>query len=1208
MRYELDNEGYVLNVYFGCYGTNCTEYTGTTPIGYESLLEWSEKANINAYYINDGNLVYDAYRDAKLQEQIEIDAERNASATVGYVDDILNRQSSPFDETLAKTTTNLVIDDAGNYEIPEIVIEGKGDLKTSNKIIKDARAGKSEGIEIEGKSVQDGTPTPTAPIEIKNVEGVTNLVKLIDGTYTSSGITAIVENGVITLNGTATGDNTLIIDGSVSIEMNNTYTLNSNISGTFVKGSGGLGQYIYKQSNIDVLFLGGAIDVIGTRTTTESGIGRYGIWFSSGTIFDNCILKPQLEEGSIVHSYVPYGRWLEQKTTGKNLFNINDTIHYTLSQTDGITLTANSSINLSNYIRIEPNETYKAQCTISDFIYRAFFYDENYNYLGNNTFNTTMSYDAYYVRLQMNKDYANANFQLEKEVLTEYEPYKENTALIDMNKKNLFDTSLFETFTGTLKTIELQLKPNTNYIMSSNYLKSGSKSWGNLFFHNSSTDANTGTNDVSLNIPRIITTNNDGIAKVSYRDADNEYENESTNYWYKIYEGVETDDYYRLASIGDVKDTFKDGVLTQRIGKVVLNGSESWSYEPDYNRIYIAYNNAKAPTSVYLKANILSSHFEIESANYGYGATSVNCMWLSQNKALSIRNTDLTSLDEYKQWLSNNPVEVYYELATPIEHTLDYKILELHEGYNNITLNDELEPDMNVSYRSLTTTFEDGIKLQVSNANLLINTGKKETINGITFTPTEDGRVHIKGTATADVEYELCGTMENKTPMFMMEGIHSVRYVLGMSLPMKFTIMAMFDEDVNDCVKLNLYNYNDEGRELIASCYGDLMEINDVKYVTCATLSIASGTTIDKVVQNYIRKQDGTSSDLQAKAKGIVDINISKLDPNEKIVISGQYIKLVNELGKEEVIKSISPLVSYEDNEEYDYTLIQCSGDVDITTTYYTNINVAGFNITTNGLEIEIKSNYDYTQTDIDKAYAYIRGKGTLTEAELIKYDVNGDGIVNVYDCSYMSQLIKYGITTKNALKFSICNREVNNMLNFITVIDGNGNTLTNLGANGIRTNDLTVGDTNIGNAINVSQNAITVGIDANTTISTANSDFKLNLSPIRYQSGDLFTVKDGGIVIGAGVQFIEVSANMTFPTIGTAGIKRTIISKNGANVARSMIYAGENEGYWFNQIAPYILEVQEGDVITLSANCIGTTTVVGAGYRDTYVTIRGIK
>lgn len=71
MRYELDANGYVLNVFWGCHFGECQEYTGTIPSGYESLIEWSEKANINAYYIEDGNLVYDADKDIELQLRYE---------------------------------------------------------------------------------------------------------------------------------------------------------------------------------------------------------------------------------------------------------------------------------------------------------------------------------------------------------------------------------------------------------------------------------------------------------------------------------------------------------------------------------------------------------------------------------------------------------------------------------------------------------------------------------------------------------------------------------------------------------------------------------------------------------------------------------------------------------------------------------------------------------------------------------------------------------------------------------------------------------------------------------------------------------------------------------------------------------------------------------------------------------------------------------
>ena len=68
MRYELDGNGYVNKVFFGCNSGTCTEYTGDVPTGYETLEKWSEEANIKAYKVVDGQLVYDSAKDAELQE------------------------------------------------------------------------------------------------------------------------------------------------------------------------------------------------------------------------------------------------------------------------------------------------------------------------------------------------------------------------------------------------------------------------------------------------------------------------------------------------------------------------------------------------------------------------------------------------------------------------------------------------------------------------------------------------------------------------------------------------------------------------------------------------------------------------------------------------------------------------------------------------------------------------------------------------------------------------------------------------------------------------------------------------------------------------------------------------------------------------------------------------------------------------------------
>lgn len=75
MRYVLDDNGYVEAVScnpFECNDKGCTEYKGLIPLGYYSLTEWVEKANIRAYKIVDGTFTYDSDRAAALQLEMEL--------------------------------------------------------------------------------------------------------------------------------------------------------------------------------------------------------------------------------------------------------------------------------------------------------------------------------------------------------------------------------------------------------------------------------------------------------------------------------------------------------------------------------------------------------------------------------------------------------------------------------------------------------------------------------------------------------------------------------------------------------------------------------------------------------------------------------------------------------------------------------------------------------------------------------------------------------------------------------------------------------------------------------------------------------------------------------------------------------------------------------------------------------------------------------
>jgi hypothetical protein len=90
MRYILDNQGYIEAVSFGstllCNGRGCTEYKGVIPNGYTSLEDWFEIANIRAYKIESGNLVYDSDRDLELQALWEKEIYDNEKPTRAEVD------------------------------------------------------------------------------------------------------------------------------------------------------------------------------------------------------------------------------------------------------------------------------------------------------------------------------------------------------------------------------------------------------------------------------------------------------------------------------------------------------------------------------------------------------------------------------------------------------------------------------------------------------------------------------------------------------------------------------------------------------------------------------------------------------------------------------------------------------------------------------------------------------------------------------------------------------------------------------------------------------------------------------------------------------------------------------------------------------------------------------------------------------------------
>lgn len=591
-------------------------------------------------------------------------------------------------------------------------------------VVTDAGPYKLESIAIDGKSIQDGTPTPTAPIEIKNVEGVTNEFNI-----------KLARNvGVITNNndGTLTLANNTNSSGYAYSEVSlSTFMPNAKVGETykmlFKSNSSRNATSIYLSGWNDYLTVGNTFEL--TQQMLDSKVVFYGGYNEVTTISDFIITKD-----IYCKYYVPYG--------GKKLLLRNNNNNY-LQDINFYNWVNNSNATqekIEDYIKVNMPQTPSSATGIyfdtwsgsrkgnwkeetaylvgKDITYsfyaKADKEREIYFQISDGTarfITLTTEWKRYSVKIADFKNtqvptfycgnkletasYYIKDIMLQEGELTDYVPYKETTALVDLNKENYFgDDVVVSNFYinydgGPIEASDwlgtntyIEVKPNTTYIVDGDNM-------GTRFIYAEYTDKN---------FASVIGSRKEITPKTSFTTTDTtKYirfcTNGRTATNFKIYKGTETDDYYRLASIGDTKDTFENGVLTQRIGKVVLDGSENWSISSSGELIRFASQEISGAIKVTSRSIMLSNYF-----NYVSSGDVIGAGFIYNQQFFAYPNQDITTIADFKTWLSENNVEVYYPLATPIEHTLNYEVLELYEGYNNITTNDDLEPNMSITY------------------------------------------------------------------------------------------------------------------------------------------------------------------------------------------------------------------------------------------------------------------------------------------------------------------------------------------------------------------------------------------------------------------------------------------------------------------------------------------------------------------------------
>ena len=156
-----------------------------------------------------------------------------------------------------------------------------------------------------------------------------------------------------------------------------------------------------------------------------------------------------------------------------------------------------------------------------------------------------------------------------------------------------------------------------------------------------------------------------------------------------------------------VCDTIEGSKVIRRIKKVVFNGSEDWrinsSESTDTSRFILSLEDAK-PNAGIRDDNLICDSFAIEN---GFSTNRESCFINNVGTfSIYIKNSKLvqTNIQQFKTWLSNNPVVLFYELSAPIiepiepnydkesliTYQLDAPLRSLPNGIKDTIINEKL--------------------------------------------------------------------------------------------------------------------------------------------------------------------------------------------------------------------------------------------------------------------------------------------------------------------------------------------------------------------------------------------------------------------------------------------------------------------------------------------------------------------------------------
>lgn len=202
-------------------------------------------------------------------------------------------------------------------------------------------------------------------------------------------------------------------------------------------------------------------------------------------------------------------------------------------------------------------------------------------------------------------------------------------------------------------------------------------------------------------------------------------------------------------------DTYENGISTQRIALYGFSGHsrEDWKIDKTYTdctRFYIVKNDIKRRndyTNSILcnRLKTLPSHTTKDKGISSY----TNSDYPNQNWIYVNGFNEFTTVEQFKEWLGTHPINIQYELETPIVLEVEKPIVPTFYPYTNIFQSDDVKAKIQYGLRSKADDIAEELKEHENEINTKLNSYK---VKG-DFVVINDNINLTNGEGSVDVNY-----------------------------------------------------------------------------------------------------------------------------------------------------------------------------------------------------------------------------------------------------------------------------------------------------------------------------------------------------------------------------------------------------------------------------------------------------------------------